>query len=211
MTQPKKQKRLRLRITNRFKVLLCYLVSFAVPVLWHWAALWLVYPYKLIGTAPAIADTLLRLSPFQPEQLTSAAAAAGDPLTGSPLGWTEALTARDLHWRLFLTACFAAAWLVTLVVQLIWRIRHSRAINAARVARRAKRSYRLWMLILLMLNAGMAWLVWLLGVSGIPGRTLWDYLAYFPPYLLNVLAALCCFRLAAPPSISGKHAFFKRL
>lgn len=203
--------RLRLRTSNHFKVLLCYLFSFALPVLWQLAALWLVYPVKLINTAPAIAETLLHLLPFRPEALADAAQAAAQPGTADPALWQQAAAVRDQHWLVYLAVCFAAAWLITLLVQLIWRIRHSRAINAARLCRRARRSYRLHLLIILWLNILPALLIWLTGVQHIPGRTLWDWLVYFPAYGLNVLAAILCFRLAAPPAISGKHGFFKRL
>ena len=53
--------------------------------------------------------------------------------------------------------------------------------------------------------------LWLLGVQFVQGRTGWDYVIYFCPFLLNGLAAIVCFRLAAPPVLSGKGAFFKRL
>ena len=53
--------------------------------------------------------------------------------------------------------------------------------------------------------------LWLLGVQFVQGRTGWDYVIYFCPFLLNSLAAIVCFRLAAPPVLSGKGAFFKRL
>lgn len=205
------RKRLRLRTSNHFKVLLCYLVSFALPVLWQLAGLWLVYPNKLINTAPAIAETLLKLLPFRPEALAAAAQAAALPGTADPALWQQAAAVRDQHWLIWLAVCFAAAWLITLLVQLIWRIRHSRAINAAKLCRRARRSYRLHLLIILCLNLLTALIIWLTGVQHIPGRTLWDWLVYFPAYGLNVLAAILCFRLAAPPAISGKHGFFKRL
>ena len=53
--------------------------------------------------------------------------------------------------------------------------------------------------------------LWLLGVQFVQGRTGWDYVIYFCPFLLNGLVAIVCFRLAAPPVLSGKGAFFKRL
>jgi hypothetical protein len=203
--------RLRLRASNRFKVLLCYLISFAVPLLWQWAGLWLLYPYKLANTAPPIADTVSALWPGLSGSLAAMAQDAALPLQGDPGRWIAVLQLRDRHWILFLAVCFAAAWLLSLLVQLIWRIRHSRAINAAKLCRRARRSYRLHLLIILCLNLLPALLIWLTGVQHIPGRTLWDWLVYFPAYGLNVLAAILCFRLAAPPAISGKHGFFKRL
>ncbi|MBE5801727.1 MAG: hypothetical protein E7319_05495 [Clostridiales bacterium] len=205
------KKRLRLRASNRFKVLLCYLICFSLPLLWQWAGLWLVYPYKLAFSAPTIADTLAQLLPAPPAALLEAASAAADPLAGGHQVWSQALQIRDLHWQRFVLVCFGIAFLATLVLQLLWRILHGRAINAAKQARRAKRNYRLTQLGIWLLNAAVAYGLWYLGVSKITGRTLWDLLVYFPPYVLNALAALLCFRLAAPPVISGKHGFFKRL
>ena len=211
MPRPKPAKRLRLRTSGGIKPLLCYLLCFAVPVLWQYAGLWLVYPYKLANTAPAIADTLLKLLPLRPAALEAAAMEAALPSGSDPALWSAALGLRDQHWRLFASACLAAAWLITLLIQLWWRIRHSRGVNAARLCRRAKRTYRLNLLIIALINTAVALLLYLSGVQHIPGRTVWDALVYFPAYGLNVLAAALCFRLAAPPAISGKHAFFKRL
>lgn len=75
----------------------------------------------------------------------------------------------------------------------------------------AIRTYRLTLLWLCAVNAAFAAVVWLAGVRWIPGRTGWDLAAYFGCYALNVLAAAAVSRLAAPPAISGRHAFFKRL
>ena len=53
-------RRIRIRRTNRLKCLVCYLVCFALPVLWQFIGLWLIYPYKLAATAPnAAAEDLL--------------------------------------------------------------------------------------------------------------------------------------------------------
>ena len=202
--------RLRLRASNRFKVLLCYLVSFAVPPLWQWAGLWLLYPYKLANTAPPIADTVSTLWPGL-AGLDAMAQDAALPLAGDPGRWTAVLQLRDRHWILFLAVCFAALWLITLLLQLVWRFRQRRGIHAARVADRARRSYRITLLVVLALNTAMALFIYLAGVQHIPGRSLWDWLVYFPAYGLNVLAAMAVSRLAAPAVISGKHAFFKRL
>ena len=211
MSTSNRTKRLRLRTSGGIKPLLCYLLCFALPVLWQYAGLWLVYPFKLANTAPAIADTLLRLLPLRPAALEATAMEAALPTVSDPSLWTAALAARDEHWRLFVAVCFLIAWAATLLIQLWWRIRHSKAINAAKLSRRAKRSYRFNLLLIALLNAAVAALVYLSGVQHIPGRMVWDYLVYFPAYGLNVLAAMICFRLAAPPAISGKHAFFKRL
>lgn len=67
------------------------------------------------------------------------------------------------------------------------------------------------LLALCALNVAFAALVWFSGMRSIPGRNLWDALAYWGCYPLNVLAAAAVSRLAAPPVISGRHAFFRRL
>ena len=211
MSTPKRTKRLRLRTSGGIKPLLCYLICFALPVLWQYAGLWLVYPFKLANTAPAIADTLQKLLPLRSAALEAAAMEASLPTVSDPGLWSAALNLRDEHWRLFVAVCFVAAWAMTLLIQLWWRIRHSKGLNAAKLCRRAKATYRLNLLVILLLNAAVALLLYLSGVQHIPGRTVWDWLVYFPAFGLNVLAAMICFRLAAPPAISGKHAFFKRL
>lgn len=211
MSTPKRTKRLRLRTSGGIKPLLCYLICFALPVLWQYAGLWLVYPFKLANTAPAIADTLQKLLPLRSAALEAAAMEASLPTVSDPGLWSAALSLRDEHWRLFVAVCFVAAWAVTLLIQLWWRIRHSKGLNAAKLCRRAKATYRLNLLVILLINAAVALLLYLSGVQHIPGRTVWDWLVYFPAFGLNVLAAMICFRLAAPPAISGKHAFFKRL
>ena len=96
-------------------------------------------------------------------------------------------------------------------MQLLWRAGQRSAIQPARATRRAIRTYRLTLLCLCAVNAAFAAVVWLAGVRWIPGRTGWDLAAYFGCYALNVLAAAAVSRLAAPPAISGRHAFFKRL
>ena len=110
-----------------------------------------------------------------------------------------------------IAAAALAAWLITLAVQLLWRAGQRSAIQPARATRRAIRTYRLTLLWLCAVNAAFAAVVWLAGVRWIPGRTGWDLAAYFGCYALNVLAAAAVSRLAAPPAISGRHAFFKRL
>lgn len=207
----KPAKRLRLRTSGGLTPLLCYLISFALPVLWQYAGLWLVYPYKLANTAPAIAQTLVSLLPVSLPALEAAAQAVALPAQSDPALWSQVFSIRDEHWRLFVVVCFLAAWAVTLLIQLFWRIRHSKAISAAKLARRAKRTYRLNMILIIAVNGLIALLLYLASVQHIPGRTLWDFLVYFPAYGLNMLAAAVCFRLAAPPAISGRHAFFKRL
>lgn len=199
------------RYSNRVKVLLCYLVAFAVPPLWLLAGLFWVYPYYLAGSAPTVAANLTAAFPMLEGLLSGAVATAGDPVTLSAAAWADALNSRQQQWMFFLMAVFALAWLMTLCIQLIWRIAHAKPYQVARGTLRAIRHYRLSMLVIAFVNLAFAFAVWLLGVRFIAGRTAWDYLVYFAPYALNVVGALCCFRLAAPPVISGKHAFFKRL
>lgn len=204
-----KKERARVRYSNRCKVLLCYLAAFALPPLTLWAALRWAYPYKLRGAAPQVMENLLALG-LGRERVVEAASLSSVSQTASPELWREALLQRERQWMLFLCAVFAVAWLLTLILQLLWRARHSRAWNAAKHTRQAIRDYRLTQGIVWAVNALAAGLVWLLGVQFIQGRTVWDYLTYFLPYALNGLAALCCFRLAAPPSLSGRNGFFKR-
>ena len=173
----------RLRWSNRAKCLMCYLVCFALPLLWQAAASLWIYPLKLTGTAPNVALHLQAALPFSPAPL-DALARSGEAAAATP----EALRAA-----------------------LLWRAGRRSAIQPARAARRAIRTYRLTLLWLCAVNAAFAAVVWLAGVRWIPGRTGWDLAAYFGCYALNVLAAAAVSRLAAPPAISGRHAFFKRL
>ena len=57
----------------------------------------------------------------------------------------------------------------------------------------------------------LALAVYLMGVRWISGRTVWDAILYFLGFAMAPLAAFVCSRLAAPPAISGHHAFFRRL
>ena len=200
----------RLRYSNRTKVLLCYLAAFGLPVLWMLAGLFWGYPYKLAGSAPHIAETLLGLFPGQ-TRLAAAASAAETPAGASPEFWRLALQQREKQWLLFWTAVWAVAWLLTLSLQLGWRLRHQQPCFAARNTLRAIRDYRLTQLVVWTVNLVGAAALWLLGVQFVQGRTGWDYVIYFIPFLWNGLAAIVCFRLAAPPVLSGKGAFFKRL
>ena len=202
--------RSRLRYSNRTKVLLCYLAAFGLPVLWMLAGLFWGYPYKLAGSAPHIAETLLGL--FQGQARLAAAASAAQTSAGaSPELWRQALQHREQQWLLFWTAVWAANWLLTLLLQLGWRIRHQKPCFAARNILRAIRDYRLTQTVIWAVNLAGGAALWLLGVQFVQGRTGWDYVIYFCPFLLNGLAAIVCFRLAAPPVLSGKGAFFKRL
>lgn len=209
----KKKKRTRMRYSNRFKVLLCYLVSFALPPLWQLACLALIYPYQLKNSAPLIAENLMGVLPFLKTLLSPYAERAKDP-AGTQFSaeiWNSVQQSREQQWMFFLLVLFAAGFLLTLLLQLVWRWSHSRGLQSAKATGRAIAHYRISMLLILLINIALAAAVWLLGVQFIAGRGLWDYLTYFGAYGLNILAAFVCFRLAAPPAISGKKAFFRRL
>ncbi|NLO86414.1 MAG: hypothetical protein GX096_13480 [Clostridiales bacterium] len=205
------KRKVRVRYSNRMKCLLCYLISFSVPVLWQLIALRFLYPYKLTATAPDVTQNLLAAFPFL-EGLLSGTLESSAVLAGaSPETIRLALEYRDAVWQRWVLVFFALAWLITLVLQLFWRVTSGRGIFASKVAKRAIHTYRLTQLIIWGVNAVFAFALLIVGVRFIAGRTYWDYLVYFLAYLLNGLAAMLCFRLAAPPMISGKHAFFKRL
>lgn len=204
-------RRVRVRYTNHTKCLLCYLCCFAVPLLWQAAGLMLVYPYRLAGTAPSLAQNLAEAFPFLRELLSDATARSSAALAATPRELSDALAYRELIWRCALSVWELLAWLITLVLQLVWRVTNARGLMPAAGTRRAIRTYRLMMLVIWLVNLLAALAVWALGVRFIEGRTMWDYLVYFVAYALNALAALCCFRLAAPPVLSGRGAFFKRL
>ncbi len=210
-THPIPKKRPRLRYSNRTKCLLCYLICFSLPVLWQAAGLWLVYPYKLAGTAPNVAQNLANAFPFLAGALDGALSGAAIPVDATPGLLRAALSFRDDVWRLCVCLCFGFAWGLTLALQLLWRFAHARPLLASRATERAVHAYRVTQGVLWLLNGLFAATVWFLGARFISGRTAWDYLVYFAAYALNALAALCCFRLAAPPVLSGRHAFFKRL
>ena len=202
----------RMRYSNRLKVLGCYGISFGLPLLTAAAGLFAVYPYKLQGSAPLVAETLLSLGLSAGRKGLEAAAAAAAVAEGaSPAEWQRAFLERDRQWLFFVGALFLLAWFLTLFLQLLWRGRHARGLEAARNTRAAIRDYRLTQGIVWAVNGLAAALCWTMGVQFIEGRNAWDFLAYFAPYLLNGLAAVACFRLAAPPALSGKRAFFKRL
>ena len=203
-----------IRYSNRCKCLLCYLLAFALPLLWLAAAVWFLYPCRLAGTAPNVAANLLSLCPGLEKLLPSLTQTAQLCAVPEGLGgqaFRVALVARERVWLAFTTGCALLVWGLTLLVQLGWRVRFSSAVGAASQTGRAIRSYRLRMILLAGINGLMAALVWLAGVRFIGDRGLWDVLTYFLPYPLHLLAAWLVFRLAAPAAISGRHGFFKRL
>ena len=72
----------RLRWSNRVKCLMCYLVCFALPLLWQAAASLWIYPLKLTGTAPNVALHLQAALPFSPAPMPrrkTASDSAGTP------------------------------------------------------------------------------------------------------------------------------------
>ena len=207
---PRPGRRLRVRYSNKTKVLLCYALAFGLALALPLGGLLWVYPYTLVGTAPALAENLLEVLPALEGWLGRAAETASvHGLRGEALG--AALDARDLHWRLFLGSGFLLTWLLSLALQLLWRRGYRRPLMAARAALRAVRTFRLTLLVILALNALGGVLVYFLGIRFITHRTFWDWLLCEGGFALNLAAGWICFRLAAPPAISGKHGFFRRL
>ena len=135
----------RLRWSNRVKCLMCYLVCFALPLLWQAAASLWIYPLKLTGTAPNVALHLQAALPISPAPL-DALARSGEAAAATPEALRAALFSREQSWLWFLAACALAAWLITLAVQLLWRAGQRSAIQPARATRRAIRTYRLTLL-----------------------------------------------------------------
>ena len=153
--------RSRLRYSNRTKVLLCYLAAFGLPVLWMLAGLFWGYPYKLAGSAPHIAETLLGL--FQGQaRLATAVSAAQTSAGASPELWRQALQHREQQWLLFWTAVWTVVWLLTLLLQLGWRLRHQKPCFAARNTQRAIRDYRLTQTV-----------IWAVNLAGGTSAILW--------------------------------------
>lgn len=208
---PRAPRRIKTRYSNKMKVFLCYVLAWSLALGVPMAGLVWVYPYKLVGTAPGIAENLTRALPFLAEPLRQPVEAAKLADAMGARAVAETLELRDLQWRAFVGAAFAACWLVSLFMQLLWRGRYRRPLGVSRAARRAVRTYRLTLLLILLWNALGGLFLYLLGIRFIGGRTAWDWAVYMNGFGLNVVAAFACFRLAAPPAISGKHSFFKRL
>ena len=190
-----KNRSMRLRFSNRLKCLLCYLIAFSLPLLWHVAALAFLYPYQLAMTAPDVAPLLDPLLPALPEADT----------------YRQAVEQREALWLAFVAAMGLSAWLCTLAIQLLWRFTRRCSVRPFRAAQRAVRSLRAVLLCILLLNAGAAWLLWHVGVSRIAGHTLWDFIVYFGIFVLLPVAAWFVSRYAAPPALSGRHGYFKRI
>ncbi len=201
--------RRRLKYHNRTKVLLCYLLAWGLALVLPYLLLRYVYPYKLAGSAPDLAITLAGLPLPEAARSLLAASAVTPGMAQGPL--QAALDARDLLWRYAVGAVLALTWALSLLWQLLWRASYLRPADGARAAQRAIRGYRLSMLGIATLGALGALGVFWLGLRWVAGRTVWDYLVYFCGFALTPLAAMVCFRLGAPPAISGRKAFFKRL
>lgn len=191
------KRRMRIRYTNRFKCLLCYLISFSIPLAWQLWALGVLYPRKLANAAPDIA---LHLSAWFPAL----------PIRSKAATLKETLVLRDQNWLTAMALCAACAWIITLLIQLCWRTTHRSPIRITRGTARAIRAYRLMMLVQWMLCAAFCMLLWHFGLKHVPGRTVWDWVVTMGMYPLLPLCAMCVSRLAAPSVLSGKHAFFKR-
>lgn len=201
----------KIKYHNRTKVLLCYALAWGLALLLPYLGLRELYPYKLAGTAPDLRAAAAALPFALPQAARDALAASAIPAAYNTAALSAALAARDLVWRVAVGAFTALGWLISLLWQLLWRAGVSRPRPAARAALHAVRSYRWSMLGIFLVNLLLALGVYLLGVHAIADRTAWDYVLYFSGFVLNPIAALLCFRLAAPPTISGKHAFFRRL
>ena len=202
-----RKRRLRMHPGNLPACLACYLIAFGLPVLWQYAAIHWIYPWKLASTAPDVTAQLLRAMPLLDRWIDPVAAVSAD----GAFSLRYMLAAREEAWLGYLNISAAAAWLGTLIMQLLWRFTHRKPLFSARQNARAIRSCRLMLAVVWLMNIALAAGVWLSGVQHITGRTLWDYLVSFGVYPLLPLAAALVSRLAASPAISGKHAYFKRL
>ncbi len=201
----------RVHYTNHTKVLLCYALAWGLALALPIAALCWVYPYRLAHTAPALAENLRVALPFLGPLLDAPIKAAAIQEGMSAGALAQALAARDAQWQACVAGLFALAWIGSMVIQLAWRGAYIHPLGISRVARRAIGTYRLTFLGIVLLNGLGALILFLLGIRFIGGKTAWDWILYVSGFGLNILAAWVCFRLGAPPAISGKHSFFKRL
>ena len=200
------------RYHNRTKVLLCYVLAWGLALLLPYVALRYVYPYKLAGTAPLLfADPAALPLPLPETAKQALATAAGLGAGGQSPALRDVLAMRDAVWRVTVAAVTGLCWALSLLLQLLWRARYVRPRQGARAALRAVTTYRLTLLAVVGLNLLGALAVYLMGVRWIAGRTIWDAIIYFTGFALSPLAAFISSRLAAPPAISGGHAFFRRL
>lgn len=213
-SQPKKApkpRRMTTRYTNRTKVLLCYVAAWGLALALPTAGLLLLFPYTLVGTAPSVLENLSAALPGIAPRLEGLVrlTTLSQGMSAQALAHTLAL--RDQQWCLFVGGLQVFVWLASLLVQLGWRSLYRHPLHAARTACRAVRTYRLTLLGIFLLNALGGLAVYWLGLQFVAGKTAWDWLLTLNGFALTVLAAFLCFRLAAPPALSGKHSFFKRL
>ena len=201
----------RVRYHNRTKVLLVYLLAWGLAIAVPVAALLWLYPYKLAGSAPEMVQALTGIAVALPDAARETLSQAAQQTGAGGEALRAMLTARDVVWRYTVGTVVGAAWLLSLIWQLLWRARFSHPRHGARSVQRAVAAYRLSMLVVLGICALGALAVYLLGLRLVAGRTEWDYLIYFCGFVTVPLAAMACFRLAAPPAISGRRAYFKRL
>ena len=191
-TQRMRRRPMRIRYTNRFKCFLCYLIAFAIPLLWQALALRWIFPYKLAATSPKLPESLQFFSASEDASLQTL------------------LAVREKNWLTLVALCALVSWALVLIIQLLWRV--TRLVSSGlRSTQRAVHSYRLMMLLVWAFSAASAAILWQLGVHLIEGRTVWDLVTYFVFYLLLPFSAAVVSRLAAPSALSGRHAFFKRL
>ena len=201
----------RVKYHNRTKVLLCYLLTWGLALLLPFLALKFVYPVKLAATAPELLQSVEALPFALPAEAYAAVAATAFTQGMEQSALQAAITARDLVWRYTVGGVVALAWTLSLLWQLLWRAFYIRPRQGARAAMRAVTTYRWSLAGIMLLNLLGAVFVFWLGVRQVAGRTAWDFLVYFNGFALAPLAAMACFRLGAPPAISGKNAFFRRL
>ena len=89
----------RLRWSNRVKCLVCYLVCFALPLLWQAAASLWIYPLKLTGTAPNVALHLQAALPFSPAPLEALARSGEAAAAVSRLAAPPAISGRHAFFK----------------------------------------------------------------------------------------------------------------
>ena len=198
----------RIRYHNHTKVLLCYVMAWGLALLIPFVLLAYVFPYTLAGSAPQLVDPSASGLCLPMQAIAGLARHAARP-TGQLL--LDQIAMRDLIWRVWVGCATLGAWALALAAQLLWRARYVRPRSGARAAMGAVRTFRVTLLAIAAVCALGALGVYLAGVRWIAGRTAWDYAVYFGGFACTPLAAWACFRLAAPPAISGKKAFFKRL
>ena len=208
---PSVQRPLRVRYNSRFRVLLCYTLCWGLAALLVYAALRWLFPYKLVGASPDVLGNLTQAFPFLRGLFARPRAALLVEEQATVEAITRAIALRDLYWRQFVGASVGVVMLMSLFLQLGWRAAFTRVRRASRAVGRAIRWYRLLMALIWLLNIGGALFVYLIGVRFIAEKTIWDYAIYFGGFAITPFAALLCFRLAAPPTLSGYRAFFRRL